>query len=104
MSDLRRLRTGTHRSGNIYFADTPQGVDDDHGQLGYVRDGRYAKAMVEAFNTALPLPALAQAALTGAVYEHANHLGGYRFEQCPHLPCSIFTEEARTASGGVSLD
>lgn len=51
MHDLRPLRVGTHRSGNIYFADTPPGSPG--GQLGYLNDDAYAEAMVAAFNASL---------------------------------------------------
>jgi hypothetical protein len=51
--DTRRLRTGTHRAGNIYWADTDPGQPGDGGQVGYIRIGTLAQAMVDAYNATL---------------------------------------------------
>jgi hypothetical protein len=44
----RRLRTGGKRATNIYWADDNLGDDDD--QIGYIRIGDIAVAMVAAYN------------------------------------------------------
>jgi hypothetical protein len=52
MSDLRPLRTGTHQTCNIYWADNEPGVASDAGQIGYIRIGGIARRMVDAYNAA----------------------------------------------------